>query len=125
MSVPTRSWASAVAAPMCGVATTRGCFATRQSTGGSWAWTSMAAPATRPLSRAAKSASSSISSPRAAFTIRTPGLIFAKASLPKRCFVSLVRTEWMVMKSLLCSSSSNETSLTWTLSAMAGATNGS
>ena len=35
MSVPTRSWASVVAAPMCGVATTRGCFARRQSFGGS------------------------------------------------------------------------------------------
>ena len=100
MSVPTRSWASAVAAPMCGVATTRGCLASRQSTGGSWAWTSRAAPATRPLSRAASSASSSISSPRAAFTMRTPGLTFAKASLPRRCRVSLVRVVWRVMKSL-------------------------
>ncbi len=48
---------------MCGVATTRGCLARRQSTGGSCVWTSRAAPATRPLSRAASSASSSISSP--------------------------------------------------------------
>ena len=125
MSVPTRSWASAVAAPMWGVATTLGWQARRQSTGGSWEWTSRAAPATRPLSRAARSAASSISSPRPAFTIRAPGLILERASLPIRWRVSLVRVVWSVKKSQAWSSSSKETSLTRIFSATAGATKGS
>ena len=109
MSVPTRSCASAVDAPTWGVATTRGCWARRQSTGGSCACTSSAAPATRPLSSAASSASSSISSPRAAFTMRTPGLTLASASLPIRWRVSVDSVVCSVMKSERCSSSSSET----------------
>ena len=81
MSVPTRSCASAVAAPTWGVATTRGCCASRQSAGGSCACTSSAAPATRPLSSAASSASSSISSPRAALTMRMPGFTLGERVL--------------------------------------------
>src|SRR4029450_10889795 len=64
MSVPTRSCASFVDAPRCGSASTLGCLASCQSLGGSCAWTSSAAPATRPLSSAASSASSSISAQR-------------------------------------------------------------
>ena len=51
VSTPTRSCASRVEAAMCGVATTAGCFASAQCTGGSGSNTSSAAPATWPDSQ--------------------------------------------------------------------------
>jgi hypothetical protein len=77
VSIPTCSCASTVDAAMCGVAMTCGSFASRQSDGGSVSNTSTAAPATCPDSIASASADASISSPRAVFTSRTPGLQLA------------------------------------------------
>ena len=53
---------------MCGMATTFGCFARVQSAGGSVSYTSTAAPATWPESRAARRSSSTTMPPRAQFT---------------------------------------------------------
>ena len=55
---------------------------------GSLANTSMPAARTCPLATASASASSSISPPRAALTMITPGLVLASASLPIRPAVS-------------------------------------
>ena len=64
---------------MCGVATTRGKVASAQSVGGSFWNTSRPAPPTWPLCRAASSAGSSISSPRAVLMMRTPFLHLLEA----------------------------------------------
>ena len=71
---PARSCASCVEAPRCGVTTTFGRPRMGPDVYGSSGNTSSAAPATCPERSASTSASRSTRSPRAAFTIRTPGL---------------------------------------------------
>ncbi len=74
---PTSSCASFVDPAMCGVAITFGAASSAFSFGGSWVKTSRAAPAIWPELSACNRAASSISSPRAQFTRRTPFFIFA------------------------------------------------
>jgi hypothetical protein len=92
---------------------------------GSVANTSSPAPATRPSLSATASAASSISPPRAALTIRTPGLTSASSFSPIRPVVSGVRGRWIEMKSLSRSSSSSPTRRTPSCAARAGCTYGS
>ena len=92
---------------------------------GSVAKTSMPAPATCPDRIASASAASSTRPPRAALTIRTPGLVSASSRAPIRPTVSGVFGRWMVMKSLSASSSSRPTSRTPICAARAGCTYGS
>ncbi len=76
---------------MCGVAITLGSSSSGELLGGSSMKTSSAAAATWPEQRASHSALSSISSPRAQFTRRTPFFIFASDSaliMPCVCGVS-------------------------------------
>ena len=90
----------AVDAPRCGVTTTFGQPEDRRPTVyGSDGNTSSAAPATWPERSAATSASRSTRSPRAAFTIRTPGFISASRSASIRCRVSAVSGACSVTKS--------------------------
>ncbi len=95
---PARSCASSVEAARCGVTTTFGAASSGPEYG-SAEKTSIAAPATLPDSSAAISAGSSTSSPRAAFTMRTPSFIrpIAAASIAPR--VSSFSGRWSVMKS--------------------------
>ena len=72
---------------MCGVATTWGSEARRQSCGGSASNTSRPGACDVSLSIASASAASSISSPRAVLMMRTPFLHFASRSALKRCLV--------------------------------------
>ncbi len=66
---------------------------------GSTGQTSIAAPATLPLSRARARASSSTMPPRATLTTRTPSFIAAKAASETKPRVSAFLGRWMVMKS--------------------------
>ena len=77
VSTATRSCASTVDAPRCGVQSTFGCFMRAKSFGGSTAKTSRAAPDRWPESSAATSAASSTSGPRAQFTRIAPFFIAA------------------------------------------------
>src|SRR5690606_1196258 len=89
-SVPARFWASAVEAPRCGVTTTLSSSNSGLDVVGSVLKTSMPAPPTWPLRSASTKASSSISPPRAALTMITPGLVFFSSSAPIRPSVSAV-----------------------------------
>ena len=87
MRTPTISCASSVDPPMCGVAITLlPANSGYPAGGGSSRNTSSEAEATLPESSALRSAFSSISSPRAQFTMRTPGFIWAKASSRQHAF---------------------------------------
>ena len=102
---PARSWASSVEAARCGVTTTL----SSSSSGpeyGSAEKTSSAAAATLPERSASSRASSSSSSPRAAFTIRTPSRIFAKAAASIEPRVSAVSGRCSVRKSAAARTSS-------------------
>jgi hypothetical protein len=85
----------------------------------------MAAPPTRPPSRASTNAASSTIPPRAALISSTPGRAFSNALRPSSPFVSLVRGTCTVIASARASSSSNETSSTSSFSAAACEMNGS
>ena len=119
-SVPARSCASAVDAPRCGVTTTCGSSNSGLSVHGSVANTSRPAPRTCPLVIASASACSSISPPRAALTMMTPGLVLASASLPIRPAVSFVFGRCTEMKSARPSSSSRVSSSMPSCAARAG-----
>ena len=120
--VPAFSWASAVLAPRCGVATTAGISSSGLPVAGSAANTSMAAPATRPSRKASASACSSTMPPRAAFTMRTPGLTRCSSFSPSRPIVSAFFGRCTVMKSASPSSSSRLASRTPSWAARAGGT---
>ena len=75
---------------------------------GSTRKTSSAAPATLPERIAATSASSSIRSPRAAFTIRTPSFIRASAAASTIPRVSSFRGRWSVITSAFAKTSSSD-----------------
>ena len=79
-SVPILSWASPVAAPMCGVKEIFGCIKMVSSGFGSLSKTSYPAKDTFPESNAFIKATSSITPPRAQFTIPTPSFIVANAA---------------------------------------------
>src|SRR5215218_4767482 len=96
---PARSCASAVDAPRCGVTTTSSRSKIECEVKGSSGKTSRAAPATLPDSRPASSASRSISSPRAQFTIRTPSRIPWIAPASIQLIVSGVFGRWIVIRS--------------------------
>mmetsp|Transcript_24775 Transcript_24775/g.43291 ORF Transcript_24775/g.43291 Transcript_24775/m.43291 type:complete len:361 (+) Transcript_24775:2350-3432(+) len=114
MSRATRTWASWVLAPRCGVAITRGWRTSgpRCSGGGSAVNTSSAAPATCPLSSAASSASSLMMPPRATFTSRTPRLHVARLSALNRLRVWSVSGVCTVMKSASASTRGSGTGST-------------
>ncbi len=95
------------------------------SVSGSVSKTSSPAPATRPSAIASASARSSTRPPRAAFTMRTPGLTVASSFSPIRPTVSGVRGRCTEMKSLSRMSSSSPTSRTPSCAARAGCTYGS
>ena len=85
-SMETFSWASAVDAPRCGVATTFGCaisFAAIPSgAGGSDVKTSIPAPAITPVSRASRILASSMIPPRATLSTRALFFIFLSSFKP-------------------------------------------
>mmetsp|Transcript_15202 Transcript_15202/g.45841 ORF Transcript_15202/g.45841 Transcript_15202/m.45841 type:complete len:404 (-) Transcript_15202:444-1655(-) len=112
-STDTSSWASAVEAPRWGVHTTSGRPTSGWSAGGgSTANTSRAAAATWPASRARASAWSSMTPPRATFTMRAPFLILANTSSPNRFLVVGVRGMCREWKSALARHSSSDRSCT-------------
>ncbi len=117
---PALSCASAVEAPRCGVATTLSKANSGEEVHGSLAYTSTPAPPTRPSASASARACSSTRPPRAALTIRTPGLTMESSFSPISPTVSGVFGRWMEMKSLSRSSSSRPTRRTPSCAARAG-----
>lgn len=100
ISRATRSWASTVEAPRCGVQTTRGCWINCQvvvpSFGGSWTKTSRAAPLQRSEIRASSRAASSTIPPRAMLIMRTVDLQrFSASALIRSALIKipLIRIE--------------------------------
>ena len=122
MVAPALSWASRVLAPRCGVTTTPSSPNSGDDVVGSSEKTSKAAPPTRPSRMASARAASSTIPPRAALTIRIPGLARASTSWPMRPTVSAVLATWMAMKSDRAISSSSSTSSTLSWRARSGAT---
>ena len=92
---------------------------------GSTAKTSSAAPATWPESRAARSAASSTSPPRAQLTMRTPGFIRAIASAERMLRVLSVSGTCRVTMSARRRRSSSSTRSTPSSSARSGERKGS
>ncbi len=122
---PALSCASWVEAPRCGVTTTLSSSNSGEEVVGSVANTSIPAPPTRPSRTASASADSSMSPPRASLTMITPGLTRSSSSLPMRPSVSGVFGRWIVMTSLMASSSSSSTRRTPIWAARATETYGS
>ena len=91
------------------MATTDGKAKSGESVHGSVAKTSKAAPPTLPERSASASACSSTIPPRAALTMRMPGLALASSSAPMSPAVSAVLGRWMVTKSDSATSSSRDT----------------
>ena len=110
---------------MCGVPSTFGCCTSAEAPGGSVGKTSSAAAATCPLSSASSSAPSSISSPRAVLTTRTPRLHCAKRSLFSSRSVCGLSETCSETKSARASTSSSDASSTPRSRASGAATNGS
>jgi hypothetical protein len=114
-SIETFSWASAVLAPRCGVATTLGwaisLLAASPATGGSAVKTSIPAPAMVPASSADSRATSSIIPPRATLSIRAVGFILASSVSPIMPLVDAMSGVWSVRKSAWASSSSTESTI--------------
>ena len=123
--VPAFSCASWVLAPRCGVTTTLGRPNSGLSVHGSLAYTSSAAPATRPSASALASAASSTMPPRAALTMRTPGLTMRSWRSAMSPIVSAFFGRCTLMKSDSASSSSRLTRRTPSWAARAAATYGS
>mmetsp|Transcript_20400 Transcript_20400/g.34153 ORF Transcript_20400/g.34153 Transcript_20400/m.34153 type:complete len:258 (-) Transcript_20400:798-1571(-) len=92
-ALATRSWASNVEAPKCGVTTTFGWVRNSReaSVGGSTSKVSKEAPATWPDLIASRRAISSTTPPLAQLIMRTPFLHFAMVSVLSRYWVSFVR----------------------------------
>ena len=118
--IATFSWASVVEAPRWGVTTTPSMPNRGLSVAGSRGNTSMAAPATWPLSRAAFRSSSTIRPPRAQLMMRTPLFIPAMAPASMMLRVASVRGACRLMKSARRNNASSSTFSTLRAAARSG-----
>ena len=106
ISRPTRSCASDVDAPRCGVSTTLGAARSGLSEAiGSTEYTSTAAPARWPECSASARAASSTIPPRATLRTIAPGFVASSWALPMSPRVCDVSGVWTVMTSARCRSS--------------------
>ena len=124
-SSETRTCASAVEAPRCGVSSVFGASSSGEPVGGSCSKTSIPAPPRCPDRSASATAASSTTPPRATLRRIDPGLSRAIASRPMRPRVARVNGTWTVTTSARANISSNPTISTPWLAAASAVTYGS